>query len=175
MIHNFKYSVFLKTTRISFCIVLLGLFGAIMGSNLNIQAQKSTSKTASSVSKSTAVQQPPYSEYKGVRIGMTTDEVRGKLGQPTQVVEDLDFYVITEAESVQVFYDTAHKVTAISIDHVGTQGALDPKGIVGADIEVRPDGSMYKLVRYDHLGFWVSFNRTSGAVPTTSVTIQKIL
>jgi len=174
MTHNFTYSFFQRLSRISLSIAILGLFGTILGSSVSVQAQKATRKAASSFTKSTAAQQTPYSEYKGVRIGMSADEVRAKLGPPTQVVEDQDFYVVSEAESVQIFYDATHRVTAISIDHLGDQGAMDYKGIVGTNIDIKPDGSMYKLVRYDKQGFWVSFNRTAGLVPIVTVTIQKI-
>lgn len=45
---------------------------------------------------------------------------------------------------------------------------------MGANIQVKPDGSMYKLVRYEQLGFWVSFNRTAGDLALITVTIQKM-
>ena len=47
--------------------------------------------------------------------------------------------------------------------------------MVGPDIETNADGSMHKLVNYTSLGFWVSYHRTVGNVPTVTITIQKIL
>lgn len=174
MIHNFKDSVFLRFIRIPLGIVVIGLVVAILGTNANVQAQQTRTKSASSFSESTAAQQPLYGDYKGVRIGMTADETHTRLGHPTQTVENLDFYVFSESETAQVFYDTAHKVSAISIDYLGTTtGAPDYKNVVGADIQMKPDGSMYKLVRYDQLGFWVSYNRTATVVPVITITIQK--
>ena len=120
------------------------------------------------------VEEPVFSDYKGVKIGMTADEARKKLGTPQDMSDTQDFYVFSEKETAQVFYDAAKKVTAISIDYMGEgSGAPHCKAIVGTDIECKADGSMYKLVRYPKQGYWVSYNRTAGNTPTISVTIQK--
>lgn len=174
MIHNNKASFFLRLTGISVCFAVFCLFGAYVGTMTNAQAQKARPKAASAFTGSAATQQPQYSDYKGVRIGMSTNEARAKLGQPAQVIDDQDFYVVSQTETVQVFYDAAHKVTAISIDYLGGTSAPDYRAVVGADIQVNPDGSMYKLVRYEQLGFWVSYNRSASVVPIITVTIQKI-
>ncbi|MCM3869549.1 MAG: hypothetical protein ND895_02465, partial [Pyrinomonadaceae bacterium] len=64
---------------------------------------------------------------------------------------------------------------AITVDYLGDKsGAPDPKAIVGDSIPMNPDGSMYKVVRYEQLGFWVSYNRTAGDLGIITVTIQKI-
>jgi hypothetical protein len=175
MSHNAKNSFFLRLISISLFFAVFGLFSVDSGITANAQAQKARPKAASSFNGSAEAQQPIYSDYKGVRIGMSTDEARAKMGQPTQVVENLDFYVVSATETAQIFYDAAHKITAISIDYVGDHGgAPGYKEIVGADIQVKPDGSLYKLVRYDQLGFWVSYNRTATVVPIITVTIQKM-
>ena len=68
-----------------------------------------------------------------------------------------------------------HKVVAISIDFMGgLNDAPSPKQVLGADIEAKPDGSIYKLVRYPKAGYWVSYNRTAGDSPLVSITMQKI-
>ena len=175
MIHNFKNSFFLRLTCISLFIAVFGLFGVNLGNTASAQAQKTRSKAASAFNESASAQQATYSDYKGVRIGMSADEARKKLGQPTQQLDDQDFYVVSTGETAQIFYDTSHKVTAISIDYVGDHvGAPGYKEVVGADIQTKPDGSMYKMVRYDQLGFWVSFNRTATVVPVITVTIKKM-
>lgn len=175
MIHNATDSLVLRLISISVYVALFGLFGTYLGTEANAQS-KAPPKTGNAFSKSAATQQPPYRGYKGVQIGMTTDEARAKLSQPTQQFENQDFYVVSETETVQVFYDATHRVNAISIDYIGDKtGAPGYKAIVGDNIQVKPDGSMYKLVRYEQLGFWVSFNRTAGDLPIISVTIQKIL
>jgi hypothetical protein len=125
-----------------------------------------------------AAQQPVYDNYKGVRIGMTADEARARLGAPTQKSDDQDFYIFSPKETAQVCYNLDHKVVTISIDYQGEDGgAPDYKAVVGTQLDVRPDGSLYKLVRYEQLGFWVSYFRTASTnpVPVITITIQKNL
>ena len=68
----------------------------------------------------------------------------------------------------------AHEVVCISIDYTGGVGAPDYRDVVGPEIDVRADGSMYKLVRYEKLGLWVSYNRTAAEPGMVTITIQKI-
>lgn len=112
-------------------------------------------------------------DYKGVRIGMTADEAHAKLGKGLKVDEQ-EFYVFSDRETAQLVFDDSNKVTGISVDYLGGVGAPDYRTVVGPDINVKPDGSMYKMVRYDNLGFWVSYNRTAdSSVIMVSITIQK--
>ena len=130
---------------------------------------------ASASAHAAAIQQPLYSEYKGVRIGMTAEEVRAKLGKPTLAADDQDYYIISQTETIQIAYDVAHKAKAISVDFLDGVGAPDYKAVVGSDVQAKPDGSMHKLITYESLGFWVSYNRSAGGVTTVTITIQKIL
>jgi hypothetical protein len=175
MIHNAKVSFFLRLISISLFFAVFGLCGVIWGTEVNAQVQNPRPKAAKAFSGPATTEQPLYGAYRGVRIGMTTDEARAKLGQPSQKLEGQDFYVVSETETVQIVYDATHRVTAISVDYLGAKsGAPDYEAIVGADVKVNPDGSMYKLVRYEQLGFWVSYNRTAGNLPIVTVTIQKM-
>lgn len=118
---------------------------------------------------------PAMQEYRGVSIGMTADDVRKKLGNPSDKGDEQDFFVFNDNETAQVIYDKAHKVTALSFDF--TSSATAPptaKAIFGSDAEAKADGSVYKMVRYPKAGFWLSYNRTAGATPLVSVTFQKI-
>jgi outer membrane protein assembly factor BamE (lipoprotein component of BamABCDE complex) len=122
-----------------------------------------------------ADEQPPFQEYKGVRIGMTADEARKKLGSPTDKGDTQDFYLVSDNETVQVMYDGAKKVSAIALIYMNAgDKAPTPKAVTGEEIEARPDGSLYKVVRYPKAGYWVSYSRTAGASPIVSVTMQKI-
>jgi hypothetical protein len=119
--------------------------------------------------------EPAFSDFKGVRIGSSTDEARKKLGSPREKSDDQDFYVFNDNQAVQVFYDKTAKVSAISIDYMsGASGIPSPKDVLGTDADKKPDGSLYKMVRYPKAGYWVSYSRTAGDSPTTTVTIQKI-
>jgi hypothetical protein len=117
---------------------------------------------------------PLYVEYKGVSIGMETSEVRKKLGDPADKGDVQDFFVFSEKESAQVFYNKG-KVMAVSVNYVGdTSGAPLPKAVLGTDVEAKADGAMHKIVRYPVAGFSVSYNRTGGDDPLVTVTMQKI-
>lgn len=118
------------------------------------------------------VQQPMFSEYKGIRLGMTAQEVRAKLGEPTLKADDQDYYIISETESAQFGYDKTHKVVTISIDYSGP-GAPDYRNVVGPAIDEKENGSLYKLVRYEAQRLWVSYNRTAGTPSIVTITIQK--
>ena len=118
---------------------------------------------------------PAFSDFRGVRIGMTADETRKKLGSPRDKSAEQDLYVYNDTQVVQVFYDKASAVTAISIDYMtGASGIPSAKEVLGTDTEAKPDGSMYKLLRYPKAGYWVSYSRTAGNEPTTTITMQKI-
>jgi hypothetical protein len=117
---------------------------------------------------------PSFHEYRGIELGMVTDDVRKKLGNPKDKGDEQDFYVFGETETAQIVYDKTHKVVTISADFVNTNTALTAKQVFGTDVEAKADGSVYKMVRYTKAGYWLSYNRTSGNSPLISVTLQKI-
>jgi len=74
-----------------------------------------------------------------------------------------------------VYYDKAKTVTAISIDCMNGANAIPPaKAVIGSEIDAKPDGSGYKMVRYPRAGYWVAYSRTAGKTPTVTITMQKI-
>lgn len=116
-----------------------------------------------------------FKAYRGVQLGMTADEVRKKLGSPKDKGDEQDFFVFGDNESAQIVYDPTHKVVTISADFLATDGSVPTgKDVFGSEVEAKPDGSMYKMVRYPKAGYWLSYNRTGGASPMTSITLQKI-
>jgi hypothetical protein len=117
--------------------------------------------------------EPPFHEYKGVRIGMTADESRKKLGDPTDKGDTQDFYAVGDNETVQVFYDAEKKVHALSIIYLGGASMPTAKAVLGADVEAKPDGSMHRRVDYPKAGFWVAYSRTAGDSPLVTITMQK--
>jgi hypothetical protein len=118
---------------------------------------------------------PAFSDFKGVSIGTHADEARKKLGNPRDKSADQDFYMFGDNQAVQVFYDKVGAVNAISIDFMSGAHAIPScKDVLGAEAEKKPDGSVYKLVRYPKAGYWVSYSRTAGADATVTVTMQKI-
>jgi hypothetical protein len=119
---------------------------------------------------------PVFNEFKGVRIGMPTEEARKKLGSPKDKSDEQDFYLFNDNQAVQIYYDKAtKKVTAISIDFMnGASPIPTARDVIGSEIEAKSDGSGYKMVRYPKAGYWVSYSRTGGKEPTITITMQKI-
>jgi len=120
-------------------------------------------------------EEPVFHEYRGVKLGWLADDVRKKLGDPANKGDEQDFYVFGK-ETAQVLYDKAtRQVTAISVDFMnGASEVITPQQVFGSDIDTKPDGSKYKLVRYPKAGYWVSYSRTAGDSPIITVTIQKL-
>ncbi|MET0647478.1 MAG: hypothetical protein ABW208_12740 [Pyrinomonadaceae bacterium] len=117
---------------------------------------------------------PPFSAYKGVRIGMSADEARKLLGSPTDKDDKQEVFAVSDEESCQVYYDAAKKVSAVSITYLTNKAVPTAKTVLGEEPEAKQDGSLHKLIRYPKAGFWVSYTRTSGDAPMTIIAIQKI-
>jgi hypothetical protein len=166
----------MSLSKKSFKLLLLTLIAVFSLNNwcAGARAQKARAAAAPLQARAVITDEPLYSEYKGIRIGMTASEVRKKLGEPTQKSDEQDFYAFNEKELAQIFYDNAQKVKAISVDFMGGTGATGYKEVVGSKIETKVDGSMYKIVRYPKAGYWVSYNRAAGEAATVTITIQKI-
>jgi hypothetical protein len=87
-----------------------------------------------------------------------------------------EFYVVSESESAQIFYDAQRKVMAVSVNYLGDLSkAPAPEKVFGAPVEAKPDGSVYKMVRYQRAGYFVVYARTADDSPLVNVTMQKIL
>ncbi len=139
-------------------------------SSANAQVRKGTGGGTATPEESSG----SFQEYRGVQLGMVSDDVRKKLGDPKDKGEEQDFYIFDETETAQIVYDKTHKVITISADFMNTSKALSAKQVMGADVEAKADGSVYKMVRYPKAGYWLSYNRTSGNSPLITITLQKI-
>ena len=125
-----------------------------------------------------AVLQPVFTEYRGIAVGMTADEVREKIGRKPKI-EDKDgfYYVFSDSESLQVVLDENKKVKIISIIYTeGNANAPTYEAVFGKSVPLEPaaDGRVYKLIRYPESGFWVAYSSGAGDKPTVTVTIQKM-
>lgn len=113
-------------------------------------------------------------QFRGLKIGMATEDARKKLGSPREKSPEQDFYVFNDNEAVQVYYEKG-AVSAVAIDYMnGANSIPSPKEVLGSDAEAKADGSIHKVVRYPKAGYWVSYSRTAGNEPTITVTMQKI-
>jgi hypothetical protein len=137
-------------------------------------AQEQVATAVNAPTTKAAANAPVYTDYRGVAIGMTADEVRSKL-DGIKKGSGQDFLAFSQYESAQIYYDDKHKVTAISIDYIGDSSkAPTPETVLGATLQAKADGSMYQLNRYPEAGYWVSYNRTAGDKPIVTITIQKM-
>ena len=119
-------------------------------------------------------EEPPFHEYKGVRLGMTAVEARKKLGNPTDKGDKQDYYALNDKESCEVYYDDAKVVYAVKITYLGGDSIPAPKNVLGIEADSKQDGSLYKMMRFSKVGYWVSYMRTAGDSPMTLITLQKI-
>lgn len=135
----------------------------------SISIAQTTKKTGSD-------EEPVFLDYRGVQIGWLAEDVRKKLGAPVDKGDEQDFYKFGDNETCQVLYDKAtRKVTAISVDFSnGASSAITPQQVFGSDIDSKPDGSKYKLVRYPKAGYWVSYYRGGGNAASITITMQKM-
>ncbi|MDQ3820566.1 MAG: hypothetical protein M3362_23185 [Acidobacteriota bacterium] len=116
---------------------------------------------------------PLYVEYKGVRIGMSAEDVRKKLGDPKDKSDVQDLFIFSDKETAQVYYDKG-KVMAVSVSYLGVKDAPVPKSVFGMDVEPKADGGIFKLIRYPEAGYFVSYSKTGGDDPLVTVTMQRI-
>ena len=159
-----------KGNIIRVSLLTLAVISAVSISN----AQEQVATVVNSSASKAPTNAPVYSDYRGVSIGMTADDVHSKLNG-IKKGNGQDFLVLSEQESAQIYYDDKNKVSAISIDYIGDiSKAPTPETVVGVALEARADGSMYKLNRYPEAGYWVSYNRTAGDKPIVTITIQKM-
>ena len=150
--------------------LIIGAAGLLIASSASAQTVKKVAATNPGDDESGL-----FHDYRGVQLGMTAEEVRKKLGDPKDKSDEQDFFIFGESETAQIVYDKTHKVVTISADFL-TAGEKVPtaKQVFGGDVEAKADGSMYKMVRFPKAGYWLSYNRTGGASPLTTVTLQKI-
>ena len=142
----------------------------VASSSANAQVRKGGAQASSSGEEASG----SFNEYRGIQLGMFADDVRKKLGNPRDKGDEQDFYIFDETETAQIVYDKTHKVITISADFLKSTGTLTAKQVLGAEVEAKADGSVYKMVRYPKAGYWLSYNRTGGTPPLTTITLQKI-
>jgi hypothetical protein len=155
-----------------FAVLIMVLVWTLAGMSFSAKGQ--ARKIKAGFARDAEMEQPLYTAYKGVRLGMTTAEARAKLGAPALKGSDQDYYVFSDTETAQIAYDAAGKVVTISVDYLGGAGAPDPKTVVGGEPEQQPNGHFYRIVRYESHGFLVSYNRSTGTMPLVTITIQKM-
>jgi len=114
-------------------------------------------------------------EYRGVRLGLSADEVHKLLGKPRVTSPDgAEDYVLNDENSVAIYYDANKTVNKIVLDFTGEKAAPDWKEVVG-NAKVEDAGSGIKLAKYssDEEQFSVTMWQKVGATVRTIITINK--
>lgn len=118
---------------------------------------------------------PLFTDYRGVTIGMPAAAAREKLGKAKDTSDAQDYYVLSEGETVQIVYDDDKTVRAISTTYMGPKVTPPaPKDLFGVDAEVKPDGSINKMVKYPKASIWITYIKTAGDDPMVMVTVSKL-
>lgn len=116
--------------------------------------------------------EPVYTDYRGVRLGATAEEVRSRLCKAVSETDAEDFHVVSDAETAQVYYDSARKVRAVVVMYTG--GGPAPEAVLGRAAETRADGSQHLKISYERAGYWVSYTRTAGDSPVVTIAMQAL-
>jgi len=166
-----------RNFRISFFTAFVLLVATILWLSISALAQTETTKTAIQETEKQPVLQPVLTDYKEIKIGTTAEEVRDKLGKAKIDDKDGFYYEISDDEFAQIRVDKDKKVRVLSITY-SDKNKNTPKyrDVFGVDAveAAKPDGSVYKLIRYPEAGYWVAYSRTAGDKPTVTVTMQKM-
>jgi hypothetical protein len=162
----------LTRSRLSFLVVAAATLTVTLGVAFGSAGAQTPRKAAAPAGEEDTT---VFHDYRGVQLGMTAEEVRKKLGDPKDKSEEQDFFVFNDNETAQIVYDKTHKVITISADYM-TAGATVPtaKQVFGSEVEAKTDGAVYKMLRFPKAGYWLSYNKTGGTSPLTTVTLQKI-
>lgn len=155
-------------------LATLFLFG-LTGYAQTTETQPAPTPEMTTVKSAAVVLQPVLIEYKAVKIGTTADEVRDKLGKARIDDKDGFFYRFSDEEVAQIRLDKDKKVRVLVVTYSG-ENAPKFSDVFGTEMkeEAKPDGAVYKLVRYPEADYWVAYSRTAGEKPTVTVTMQKM-
>lgn len=156
--------------------LLVLLVAAVLASPFFVaRAQNAGQKPSQAAPPAAQFEQPHYREYRGVRLGMPASDVRAALGTPKETDGHQEFYAISDTEMAQVFYDAQRNVWAVTVSYLGgNSNAPTPEKIFGGPVEAKPDGSIYKMVKYEQAGYYVAYSRDAGDAPFVSVVMQKL-
>mgnify|MGYP001225587387 CR=1 FL=1 len=161
---------------------LCGFFGSVVlfAAAMLIPMQTVESKNAAIADPlpTPPVNAAKMAEFRGVKIGMTKDEVKKTIDKDPVVSDDSGFYYeFSDKETAQISLDSDKKVRAIAVMYSAVDDST-PKlaDVLGADAKVKPaaDGQVYDMVRYPDAGYWISYNRSGGDSPRVTIMIQKI-
>lgn len=173
---NSKTAAFLQASLV--LVLVFWMATAAFGQTTETAPNVMTAKTPMQKSETPkTVMMPVLQNYKDVKIGMTADDVRDKLGKAKIDDKDGFFYQFDDDEMAQIRLGKDKKVRLIAITYLkDNKNAPQSADVFGADVTAEPsaDGSVYKRVRYPEAGYWITYSRTAGDKPTVTITMQKL-
>ena len=115
-------------------------------------------------------------EYRKLALGMSPDEVESLWGEPKIKDERGFLYNLSDFETAQIEIGPEKKVIAIAIMFKDGKGAPSLTEVFGTGATANPqqNGAVYKMVRYNDAGYWVSYYAGSGENALTTITIRKL-
>lgn len=142
--------------------------GQTQPDDMNTTASTTTPKKKATVG-------PVFTNYRKVEIGMDASSVDDILGKPESEYPDRIFFEISNAEDVQIAIGPDKKVTAVVVSFAEGKGAPDFSTVFGEGVEPdrRPDGTIYKMVRYPDAGYWVSYYAAAGDKGNVTLMMRK--
>ncbi len=154
------------------------LFLVIGVGMLTVSAQTATIGTKAAGEQAAAKPLPLMKEIRGVKLGMTKDEVTDQLGGSEQSDKRGMFYEFSGDQSMQISLTPEGTVSQIAIFYNGKDAkAPSVSDVFGPDVAVEPaeNGSVYKMMRYKDANLWIAFSLTNPADrPMTVITMKRI-
>jgi hypothetical protein len=114
-------------------------------------------------------------EYRGVKLGMARDEVRQKLGRPSNEAATEEGYALGGGNAMRVYY-TPEKTVKTIVLYFYNEDDKVPKfaDVVGeAEVEQGPGGSQRAKFIDQEADLSVTMFRNGGANPMTVITINR--
>ncbi|HZS07637.1 MAG TPA: hypothetical protein VFD58_22570 [Blastocatellia bacterium] len=116
---------------------------------------------------------PVLHEYRGVRLGLTAEQVRGVMGKASRTGEGMDEFKLGDGDLITVYYDAKGAVRTIELYFTDAARAPAWTEVVGnAEIQSQPSGSKFARVVVSDENFWVTMYRSKSGTVTT-ITISR--
>jgi hypothetical protein len=111
-------------------------------------------------------------EYKGVKLGLSRDQVHTALGKPATTSDNLEDYNLSGDDSITVHFDNG-EVKAITISFLDPKNAPAMKDVVGENAEISQldNGATLARTNVSAEKFWVSYYKSKDGA-TTRITIS---
>lgn len=123
---------------------------------------------------------PVFTDYRGVKIGASADEVKELLDEkPESDDGNALLFDFSDGEMAQIVLDGNKKVRLIAVTYTGKNAkAPTYQSVFGASVPVKEmaDGRVYNMVQYPEAGYWVAYSSLapSNDERMVAITIQKL-